>query len=615
MKRSKRLIRIGLNVLYRRKRDNIVKYMYRRVGQNPNERYSFRWQPQYSPNNVDDKEYLKKKTFSWLTWARFKAKQLPPSTTSFNWRTGEFSKKRPGDNERDPRNNWRAAHYFWISRVGGGLRMDEETEDSDELMMRVHRFYNKALMQHNFVGKSQEAVMDLLMKIKRQTGDRMGDIGYKAIIRSSGDTTARSTEEKLIYLAPHLHKMKSFKESPTEKKIVDKVKQLMPKRAGKEQQIDVIYRNKNGKLTPEGKMFDKFFKSQEGKMLGALNPNTKTSTGLDVTEKTLIGRFGEQTKGDKVIPSQLSSLPTSVKALRGKTAKDRFVALIPILQEMRAEINNPDTQFELRGQAQRRFKKDAKKKGYYEFAIPTGAGDILLLGLSNKGDKIGLSGGLIPDVGINMDIGQAAANQMLGTKAGQATRATLRMMSGKNQFEYDGKLIQYRNYYANKLLHVGYPGKVTDTPFAPTMHTNIMSRGDFVTHLSTLVNEAYGGSFQSGTWQDMFDPKTKFSNNNAFHQWAMDWIKESKALEDKVNKTMFSQRYFTWASDKVFVGKRSHRWAGDIKTWKSPASIRPFVYTSKVVTKQAEAANLTRQGAFTDFRTAMSSLFGTTYTS
>jgi len=113
----------------------------------------------------------------------------------------------------------------------------------------------------------------------------------------------------------------------------------------------------------------------------------------------------------------------------------------------------------------------------------------------------------------------------------------------------------------------------------------------------------------------MFDPKTKFSNNNAFHQWAMEWIAESKTLEDKVNKTMFSQRYFTWASDKVFVGKRSHRWAGDIKTWKSPASIRPFVYTSKVGTKQAEAANLTRQGVFTDFRTAMSSLFGTRYTS
>ena len=37
--------------------------MYRRVGQNPNERYSFRWQPQFRPDNNGEPEYLKKRLF------------------------------------------------------------------------------------------------------------------------------------------------------------------------------------------------------------------------------------------------------------------------------------------------------------------------------------------------------------------------------------------------------------------------------------------------------------------------------------------------------------------------------------------------------------------------
>ena len=96
--KGKRLIRIGLASLYNRKVKSQIKYMYKRVGRSPNERYSFRWQPQFVPDNRGESEYLKKRLFSWVTKERSEAGELPDSTS------------RPSVNKRPTE---RAAKYFW----------------------------------------------------------------------------------------------------------------------------------------------------------------------------------------------------------------------------------------------------------------------------------------------------------------------------------------------------------------------------------------------------------------------------------------------------------------------------------------------------------------------
>ena len=83
--KGKRLIQIGLASLYNRKANNSIKYLYRRVGGSPKEKYSFRWQPQFAPNNNTDPEYMKKRIFSWITKRRSDRGELPDSTTSENW--------------------------------------------------------------------------------------------------------------------------------------------------------------------------------------------------------------------------------------------------------------------------------------------------------------------------------------------------------------------------------------------------------------------------------------------------------------------------------------------------------------------------------------------------
>jgi len=579
--KSKRLIRIGIASLYNRKVKSQIKYMYRRVGQNPNERYSFRWQPQFRPDNNGEPEYLKKRLFSWVTKQRSEIGDLPDSTTA------------PSVNKKP---NVRAAKYFWGHSRHGDRRMEDQTEDQSELIKQVHKFYFKYIEQKNIGGYSRAAVQDLLRRIKQQKYRPMGDVNYSPTIRSSDGAAGRSTEEKLIYLAPHLHKMKDFKTTPSEQRIVKKIENTFGgKGVVRDQQLDI----KAG--TQEAQIVRNFLKSNEKHMIGNLKDLTDLGAGIEVTEKSIMARFGDQLKSI-----------SSVGDIKGGTSKERYSKLRTVLREMLIEINNPDTDFALRGEAKRRFegdqkgRKEAAAAKFYKFAMPTGAGDLLILNIQNQGDKIGLTGGIIPNVAD--DLGTAAVGKYLGSELTAVAKSTIQKLDSSYQVMYDNIIMQMTENQMTYGLHTGSAGTVTDNPFIPTYHTNIMSQSDFAGRLSNLVNEAFGGYYNTSAWQDFFDPQTQYGNNNAFRQWANDWIKASIQLEADVNE-LAGKSWKRWMKYQV----KPTGVQGNLYSWSNPVSFRPFIMTSKQGVKQATAGEMTAQGRFMSYREAMTNMFGSTF--
>ena len=160
-----------------------------------------------------------------------------------------------------------------------------------------------------------------------------------------------------------------------------------------------------------------------------------------------------------------------------------------MLQEISREVNNSNSEMKLQGEVSRRFKgnknnrADAKKAGEYLWSIPTGEGDILILRFSNQGDKIGVQGGLLPNVGDSL--GAAAVSDYLGSGLSAITQGVIDSLSRKNQLMYDNIYMNMTNQTMEYGLH--YAGGTT--PFVPTFHSNIMSRGRFTEDLSSLVND------------------------------------------------------------------------------------------------------------------------------
>ena len=580
-RKGKRLIQIGLASLFNRKVNNSIKYLYRRVGGSPKEKHSFRWQPQFVPNNNTDPEYMKKRTFSWLTKRRSDRGELPESTTSENW--AKSHRKNP---------DWRAAHYFWSYRTSEyERRMDAETEDPDALIKRFAKFYQKYMRDLDLPRFSRMAVNDLLRRIKQSGNSKIGKSTHKTIIRSSDGAAARSKEEQLIYLAPHLNKAASkgiIGSSPEEKEIMKIIgKTKFP--SMRAQQLDVR------KGTVESIMIENYIKSREQDIMTRAADKKEfvrnMGAGTEVTQKTMFHRWKEATRN------------ININKHKQLDNKGRFKDLMSVVSTMEEDINNSKKKdVELRGEARRRFKKEAKKEKMYTYTIPTEAGDVLIVKVKQtSNDEIQLTGGVIPNV--KSDMGTAAANHMLGVSVTAVTKRVLNKMDTSSSIQYSNDLMSYGETVAERLLWMRNPGsQVTENVFAPTYSVNVMSEGNFAGVLSTLVNDAFGAYYNQGTWQNFFDPQAQYSENNAFRQWAAEWITKGKALtKDLQTAADNDTNWKSWMKNKVKSG--TSPW-----TWSEPVHLRPFVFTSKRGQIQREASLMTAQGQFMDYRRALMSL-------
>jgi hypothetical protein len=578
--KGKRLIQIGLASLYNRKANNSIKYLYRRVGGSSKEKYSFRWQPQFAPNNNTDPEYMKKRIFSWITKRRSDRGELPDSTTSKNW---------PKAHRKNP--DWRAAHYFWSYRTSEfERRMEAETEDADEAIKRFAKFYQKYIRDMDLPRFSRMAVNDLLRRMKQDGNNKIGKSTHKTIIRSSDGAAARSKEEQLIYLSPHLSDAQSkglISSNPEEKEIMNIISRTKFPPVRK-QQLDI----KTG--TVESQMIETFIKSRQKEIMTRAADKkafvNNMGAGTEVTQKTLEYRWKEATR------------KIDMKQHKTKDNKVRFQELMTVVSTMEEDINNankPDV--ELRGEAERRFRDEAKSEKMYTYTIPTAAGDLVLIKVAQKDDAIQLTGGMIPNV--EADMGTAAANHMLGAATVAVTKRVLNKLDTSNAMQYGNDMMSFTETEADRLLWMRNPGsKVTENVYAPTYSVNIMSEGDFARCLSTLVNDAFGAYYNQGTWQNFFDPQSQYSENNAFRQWATEWINKSKALTKDLQELADNDtNWKPWMQRKVKSG--TNPWS-----WTSPVQLRPFVFTSKRGQLQRQASLMTAQGRFTDYRTALMSL-------
>ena len=579
-KGGKRLIQIGLASLYNRKINNSIRYLYRRVTESPKEKYSFRWQPQFYPDNTTEEEYMKKRTFSWVTKRRSDRGELPESTTSENW-------------SKSHRNNpdWRAAHYFWSYRTSEfERRMDAETDDPDDLIKRFAKFYQKYMQEMDLPRWSSLAVSDLLRRIKQSGNNKIGKSTHKTTIRSSDGAAARSQEEKLVYLAPHLNKAASkglLSEKPSEKDIIKTISKIKfpPMRA---QQLDI----KTG--TPESEMIENYIKSRKKDIIKEAHISTKAFTekmgaGTDITMKGIFYRWEDATRN------------MDLKKHKAKGKEARYAELMSVLGTMQSDINSGKGDVELRGEAQRRFKGEAKAEKMYTYTIPTEAGDLLIVKVSQSGDRINLTGGVIPNV--NSDIGTAAANMLLGKSLTSMTKRALDRLDNKNTIAYDSQLQTFTFTEKERLLWMRNPNsKVTENAYAPTFSVNIMSESNFANVLSTLVNDAFGAYYNQGTWQDFFDPQAQYSQNNAFRQWSAEWIAKAINLTKDLKEAADNDiNWKSWMSRKVKSG--TNPWS-----WSAPVHLRPFVFTSKRGQIQRQASLMTAQGHFMDYRTLVMNL-------
>ena len=559
-----RLLRVGLASLYSRKANAQIKYLYRRVGKSQNERYSFRWQPQFTSPGTD-KEYLKKRLFSWAVKRRSQIGELPPSTTSKNW-------------PKAHRNNqaWRASHYFWSWRLRDAeLRMDSETENTEEFIREISALYRKYMDQSNLPAKAQQAFMDLIAIINT-VSKKQGEVNQKMVVRSSDGATARSKEEALIYLAPTLHKAKHLNEDRQMKAIAKSIEGSQNKR-GRPQQLDV----RGG--TTEGKMLERFLKSRRDSIIPegeafSKSVFTKINAGADVTEKNLVARWGKE----------LPNLDTKrIARLRAMPKAHKYAEYKSIIRDVRANIQN----MSLGGEAQRRLQKggEAHKKAY-TFFIPTGAGDTIALKISGDPNKPSVIGGIIPDTMENM--GMAAATHELGADFAARVRGVLATGGRMQNLKHDGDFYAWQMNTANQLLIDG--PHINRRPFAPTYHVSIIPPKEFTARLSDLVEDAFGAYYQRRSWEDLFDPQAQYSNNNVFRKWASHWIQRSRELESTINKAATGDtQWMGWMKNKVKTKVSPYSWA-------HPVRIRPFLLTDKTGTSQylASPTRMTPQGQF-----------------
>ena len=596
---TRRLIRIGYASLYNRKVTNSIQYIYRKVGKRKNDAHSFRWQPTYRSNQAN-LEYVKKRLFSWVTLERGIEGDLPPSESE------------PGVNSKKLK---RAGKYFWGFNSGGTRRMIDQSEDRESIVLQTAKFYQKYINNQNIGQKTDQLINDLLVRLKNAKGRDIGEVDYTPTIRSSDGVAAGSKEEALVFLAPHLHKHKGMKETAAEKEIVRTLKKTYGRLdLGTEGQIDVRAN------TEEGKMIQAFLKKNADKMIGTLK-GVNLGGGIDITTTNLltkddkgISKFWDH-KSQKYTLDFLNKLDAGDKSISDASAKGRYSKLREMLQEIVVEVNNPDSKVKLQGEIGRRFKgnknnrADAKKAGEYLWSIPTGEGDILILRFTNQGDKIGVQGGILPNVGDSL--GAAAVSDFLGSGLSAITQGVIDSLSRKNQLMYDNIYMNMTNQTMEYGLH--YAGGTT--PFVPTFHTNIMSKGRFTEDLSSLVNEAFSSWYSTNSWTENFDPRASFDRNNEARQWANDWIRKSAQLSKDINDDA-EKRWIQWYAKHIGKYGKGTSWQKPW-SWRSPLSLRPFIMTSAQGQKQAIASEYarmqTRSGKMMSYNQAMSLMFGTQF--
>lgn len=594
---TRRLIRIGYASLYNRKVTNSIQYIYRKVGKRKNDAHSFRWQPTYTSNEAQP-EYVKKRLFSWVTRERGVEGDLPPSESE------------PGVNSKKLK---RAGKYFWGYNSGGTRRMIDQSEDPEAIVLQTARFYQTYINNRNISGKTDDLINDLLLRLKRAKGTDVGKVDYTPTIRSSDGVAAGSKEESLVFLAPHLHKLKGVKETAAEKEIVRTLKKTYGKfDVGTEGQIDV----RAG--TEEGKMIQAFLKKNVDIMVGNLK-GVGLGGGVDITTTNLltkgdVGKFWD-VKNERYTLDFLNKLDRGQIDISDATKQGRYRKLLGLLQEISREVNNSNSEMKLQGEVSRRFKgnknnrADAKKAGEYLWSIPTGEGDILILRFSNQGDKIGVQGGLLPNVGDSL--GVAAVSDFLGSGLSSITQSVIDSLFRKNQLMYDNIYMDMTNQTMEYGLH--YAGGTT--PFVPTFHSNIMSRGRFTEDLSSLVNEAFTSWYSTNSWTEQFDPRGKFDRNNQARQWAHDWIKKSAELSAQINNDA-EKKWIQWYAKHIGKYGKGTAWQKPW-SWRSPLSLRPFIMTSAQGQKQAIASEYarmqTRSGKMMSYNQAMSLMFGTKF--
>ena len=594
---TRRLIRIGYASLYNRKVTNSIQYIYRKVGKRKNDAHSFRWQPTYTSNEAEP-EYVKKRLFSWVTRERGVEGDLPPSESE------------PGVNSKKLK---RAGKYFWGRNSGGTRRMIDQSEDPEAIVLQTARFYQTYINNRNISGKTDDLINDLLLRLKRAKGTDVGKVDYTPTIRSSDGVAAGSKEESLVFLAPHLHKLKGVKETAAEKDIVRTLKKTYGKfDVGTEGQIDV----RAG--TEEGKMIQAFLKKNVDIMVGNLK-GVGLGGGVDITTTNLltkgdVGKFWD-VKNERYTLDFLNKLDRGQIDISDATKQGRYRKLLGLLQEISREVNNSNSEMKLQGEVSRRFKgnknnrADAKKAGEYLWSIPTGEGDILILRFSNQGDKIGVQGGLLPNVGDSL--GVAAVSDFLGSGLSSITQSVIDSLFRKNQLMYDNIYMDMTNQTMEYGLH--YAGGTT--PFVPTFHSNIMSRGRFTEDLSSLVNEAFTSWYSTNSWTEQFDPRGKFDRNNQARQWAHDWIKKSAELSAQINHDA-EKKWIQWYAKHIGKYGKGTAWQKPW-SWRSPLSLRPFIMTSAQGQKQAIASEYarmqTRSGKMMSYNQAMSLMFGTKF--
>ena len=594
---TRRLIRIGYASLYNRKVTNSIQYIYRKVGRRKNDAHSFRWQPTYTSNQAN-LEYVKKRLFSWVTLERGIEGDLPPSESE------------PGVNSKKLK---RAGKYFWGFNSGGTRRMIDQSEDRESIVLQTAKFYQKYINNQNIGQKTDQLINDLLVRLKNAKGRDIGAVDYTPTIRSSDGVAAGSKEESLVYLAPHLHKHKHMKETAAEKEIVRTLKKTYGRLdLGTEGQIDVRAN------TEEGKMIQAFLKKNADTMVGNLK-GVGLGGGVDITTTNLltkgdVGKFWD-VKNERYTLDFLNKLDRGQIDISDATKQGRYRKLLGLLQEISREVNNSNSEMKLQGEVSRRFKgnknnrADAKKAGEYLWSIPTGEGDILILRFTNQGDKIGVQGGLLPNVGDSL--GVAAVSDYLGSSFTAITQGVIDSLNRKNQLMYDNI---YMNM-TNQTMEYGLHSVGGTTPFIPTFHTNIMSKGRFTEDLSSLVNEAFTSWYNTNSWTKQFDPRGSFDRNNQARQWAHDWIKKSAELSAQINDDA-EKKWIQWYAKHIGKYGKGTAWQKPW-SWRSPLSLRPFIMTSAQGQKQAMASEYarmqTRSGKMMSYNQAMSLMFGTQF--
>ena len=570
-----RLVRIGLTALYNRKRENNIRYVYRKVGKNPRERYSFRWQPRFTPDNQTDDEYLKKRLFSWTVKRRANDGTLTPSRTKDNW-PKKHRKSR----------DWRAAHYFWSYKRGGQeRRMMAQTKDPNVFMQSVAAYYDRYIRLAGIPTQSKQAFNSLIALMKHKV-NRDIEVDTKMDILRSDDAIAASTEEALIYLAPELHKRK-IREDPENKQITRIIAAMQNRRAHGKQQIDVLGGSK------EAKNIESFLKSKEKEIIteaGHLRQElfTKLDAGVDVSERNIFARFSE------TVPYIAEK--KNAKYLRSMDKQAKYAEYKNIIMQIRTSVLNnyrSSSGAGLAGESRRRLGlekssmnlQEAKGRSYL-FILPTGAGDLIALKIRESGGKPNIVGGIIPNVRTNLGI--ASTQHVIGANKTSRAMKVIQALHGTNTLMMDGELRAY-NVLSGRTLEslFGRDSTTGETVrmIAPTYGVSVIPHKRIVAGLADLVEGAFGEYYGRGTWERMFDPQDeKQGTNNMFRRWATQWTQQSMALTRQVNRAADSDvKWMPWMKNKVKTKVSPFSWA-------APVHIRPFIVTDKTGNKQFTAA-------------------------